>query len=232
MSSVCSLADCRALFSDCYCSLYVITALLTSRLSSLLNYVFWCSLHGVHSILLTFCWWQHATRYFRFVVRCWLLAFASFCSVFVTRCLALVYCCSLKLLAAYYLLNPARYSLLATHGQLSLLSSRLMSSADCCKSLRIDHPCWRCVIRFSTRKYPPHWCSSLAAVCLLFISQHANRLLHLVSRCSQIPVWNILLSAHRTFRPAQFLFFVLFCVTLHSCYSYLTARRLLLPVFF
>ena len=113
--------------------------------------------------------------------------FASRCSIFVFRCLALVS----RLLAAHYLQNPARSCLLATHGQLSLLSSRLMSSADCCKSLRIDHPCWRCVIRFLTRKYPPHWCSSLAAVCLLFISQHANHLLHLVSRCSQIPLFEI-----------------------------------------
>ena len=130
-----------------------------------------------------------ATSVLLFAFGYWL--FASRCSVFVFRCLALVS----RLLAAHFLQNPARYSLLATHGQLSLLSSRLMSSTDRCKSLRID-PCWRCVIRFSTRKYPPQ-CSSLAAVCLLFISQHANHLLHLVSRCSQIPVRNLLFSSRR-----------------------------------
>ena len=132
--------------------------------------------------------------------------------------------------AAYYLLNPARYSFLATPGHLSLLSSRLMSSADRCTSLRIDHPCSRCFIRFSTRKYPPQ-CSSNAVVFLLFISQHANRLLHFVSRYSQIPVRILLFSARRSIRLAQFLFFASLCVPLRSCYSYLAARRLLLSFF-
>ena len=135
------------------------------------------------------------------------------------------------LLAAYYLLNPARYSFLATPGHLSLLSSRLMSSADRCTSSRIDHPCSRCFIRFSTRKYPPQ-CSSHAVVFLLFISQHANRLLHFVSRYSQIPVRILLFSARRSIRLAQFLFFASLCVPLRSCYSYLAARRLLLSFFF
>ena len=158
-----------------------------------------------------------ATSVLLFAFGYWL--FASRCSIFVFRCLALVS----RLLAAHFLQNPARYSLLATHGQLSLLSSRLMSSTDCCKSLRIDHPCWRCVI-----KYPPHWCSSLAAVCLLFISQHTNHLLHLVSRCSQIPVRNLpfffsqiaspysVLVPRFSLRPTPFLVLV-------SCYSPIVA---------
>ena len=150
-----------------------------------------CTLFAIHCAHFADDSMLRATSVLLFAFGYWL--FASRCSIFVFRCLALVS----RLLAAHYLQNPARYSLLATHGQLSLLSSRLMSSADCCKSLRIDHPCWQCVIRFSTRKYPPHWCSSLAAVCLLFISQHANHLLHLVSRCSQIPVRNLLFSARR-----------------------------------
>ena len=145
------------LFSDCCCSLYVIIALLASHICSLQIGVFWSSLHAVRCTLFAIhC--AHfaddsmlrATSVLLFAFGYWL--FASRCSVFVFRCLALVS----RLLAAHYLQNPARYSLLATHGQLSLLSSRLMSSTDCCKSLRIDHPCWRCDIRFSTRKYPPH----------------------------------------------------------------------------
>ena len=87
------------------------------------------------------------------------------------------------------------------------------------------------VIRFSTRKCPPHWCSSLAGVCLLFISQHANRLLHLVSRCSHIPVRNLLFYARRSLRPPQFLFLASLCIPLRSFNSYLAARRLLLYVF-
>ena len=96
-----------------------------------------------------------------------------------------------------------------------------MSSADRCTSSRIDRPCARCIIRFSKREYPPHSCSSLAAFFLPFISQYANRLLHLVSRCSQIPVRNLLFSARRSLRPAQFFF-------LSASHSVLVTRILLL----
>ena len=218
------------MLSDCCCSLYAIIALLASRLSSLLLCVFRSSLHAVRSTLPTFCLWQHVTRYSLFAVRCWL--FASRCSVFVSRCLVLVSryspaCCSLRKTYCTLLVIP--YSPLTA--QLSLLSSGLVSSADRCTSSRIVHPCSRCVIRFLPRKSPPHWCSSLAAVCLLFRSQHANRLSHLVSCCSQIPVRNLLFSARRSLRAAQFLFFASLCVPLGSCYSYLAARRLLLSIF-
>lgn len=109
-----------------------------------------CTLFAIHCAHFADDSMLRATSVLLFAFGYWL--FASRCSIFVFRCLALVS----RLLAAHYLQNPARYSLLATDGQPSLLSSRLMSSADFCKSLRIDHPCWRCVIRFSTRKYPPH----------------------------------------------------------------------------
>ena len=70
-----------------------------------------------------------------------------------------------------------------------------------------------------------------SAVCLLFTSQHVNRLSRVVSCCSQIPVRNLLFSARRSLRPCQFLFLAFLCVPLGSCYSYLAARRLLLSVF-
>ena len=59
-------------------------------------------------------------------VRCWLLAL---CFSLFGFCFSLLSCpfslLAQWLLAAYYLPSPARYSLLATHGQLSLLSSRV-----------------------------------------------------------------------------------------------------------
>ena len=171
--------------------------LLASRLSSLLICVFLSSLHAVRSTLLTFCWWQHATRSSIFAVRCWLLAVCF------------------SLFAFCFSLISSRFSLLARF--LSLLSSRLVSSADRCTSSRIVHPCSRCVIRFSPHKYPPQWCSSLAAV--PYYSHHRTLIAFhtMFFCCSQIPIQILLFSAHQSLGAAQFLFLASLCVPLSCC---------------
>ena len=80
------------------------------------------------------------------------------------RCvLSIVYC--ILLVTPYSLLTPLT-------AQLSLLSSRLVSSADRYTYSRIVHPCSRCVIHFSPRKSPPHahrYHSTLIASQTLFL---------------------------------------------------------------
>ena len=121
----------------------------------------------------------------------------------------------LWLLAAYYLLNLVRYSLLATHGQLLPLSS-LMSSADRCTSSRIDHPCSRFVI-------------------LLFAPQHVNVLLTDVLRSLESAYYSYhstLIASYTLFLVARIFLFEICCfmladrcALLSSCFSLLFASH-------
>ena len=99
-----------------------------------------CLRYTAHILLMTAC-------YSLLPFCCSLLAIGCF-----SRCLVLVSryspaCCSLRI--TYYTLPVIPCSLLTA--QLSLLSSRLVSSADRFTSSRIVHPCSRWFIRFSER---------------------------------------------------------------------------------
>ena len=89
-------------------------------------------------------------------------------------------------------------------------------------------------------------CSSLLAICYLFLTQqissHTNArrtlqsayYLHhctliashtwFLSSCTQIPVLDLLYSARRSLPAAQYFFLASLCVPLRSCFSYLAAR--------
>ena len=116
-SSNCSLAVRRALLLNCCCSLYAIIALLASHLFSLLIASFGvrCTLIALHCSHLADYSLLVATTLF--AVRCWLLAvcFPLFGFDFSLLSCRVSFLDSM-VLAEYYLLLPARYYLLATHG--------------------------------------------------------------------------------------------------------------------
>ena len=162
-----------------------------------------------------------ATPFLLFAVGYW--PFASCCSVFVSRCFVLVSryspaCCTLLVanctLTRYCCgLSVIPYSLLTA--QLSLLSSRLVSSADRCTYSHIVHPCSRCV-----------------AVCLVLTLQYANRphTLFLVARRSLFEICCVLIAARFALLSSFFRFS--FLRPARFLYSYLAICRWLLSVFF